>query len=53
MRSFKVAQKRLTKSNDTPAMDLGLINVGLKCYSSYSNTQIYNKRGIEQNTNTQ
>jgi len=48
VRSNKVAQKRLTESNGTPAMDFG-------CHSElrkYANAGIH-KRRIEQSTQTQ
>jgi len=35
VRSKKEARKRLTESNGTPAMDLGLMNVVLKEYHFY------------------
>jgi len=42
VRSNKVARKRLTESNGTPAMDLGHMNVGWMLFGSrHSHTQIY------------
>jgi len=42
VRSNKVARKRLTESNGTPAMDLGQMNVGWMLFGSrHSHTQIY------------
>ena len=59
--SNKEARKRLTESNDTPAMDLGPMNVVLKGYYAYvlfddccyevdiCIRRYTNKRWIEQN----
>jgi len=65
VRSNKEAWKRLTESNGTPAMDLGLMNVVLKEYYFYflfydccfevdiCIRRYTNKRWIEQNTHEQ
>ena len=57
VRSNKVARKRLTESNGTPAMDPGYLNIDLMytfancCEEDIRIRRHTNKRGIEQNTN--
>jgi len=57
VRSNKVAQKRLTESNGTPAMDPGHMDIDLTytfaycCEEDIRIRRHTNRRGIEQNTN--
>ena len=51
VRNNKVARKRLTESNGTPAMDLGHFNVVDCCFEVDIRIRNYtNKREIDQNT---
>jgi len=48
VRSNKVARKRLTESNGTPAMDLGHMNVVLKHKFAYADIQTNEEQNRKQ-----